>query len=137
MSLDPDTAGEIINDVFLVVWDKAAQFRGDSHVSTWIMGIAYRKALTALKRRKPMVTLEAVEQELLASNGFDGRCNGPGKVDCTVGSGTSSGDGTDVLFRLHLQGDWRHTSVSGEHGENSYVLREKEIETAPGGLSNE
>lgn len=36
---------EIINDVFMVVWDKAGSFRGDSAVSTWMLGIAYKKAL--------------------------------------------------------------------------------------------
>ena len=43
-------AEEIINDTMYVVWCKAAEFRGQSQVSTWIMGIAYRRALKALKR---------------------------------------------------------------------------------------
>lgn len=45
-----DLAEEIINDTFWVVWQRAAEFRGASHVSTWIMGIAYRRGLKALKR---------------------------------------------------------------------------------------
>ena len=44
-----DIAEEIINDTFLVVWNKAGEFRGASRVSTWIMGIAYRRALRALR----------------------------------------------------------------------------------------
>ena len=43
-------AEEIINDTMSVVWRKAASFRGQSKVSTWIMGIAYRRALKSLKR---------------------------------------------------------------------------------------
>jgi RNA polymerase sigma-70 factor, ECF subfamily len=43
-------AEEIINDTMYVVWRKAAEFRGQSQVSTWIMGIAYRRALKSLKR---------------------------------------------------------------------------------------
>jgi RNA polymerase sigma-70 factor, ECF subfamily len=43
-------AEEIINDTMYVVWRKAGEFRGQSQVSTWIMGIAYRQALKALKR---------------------------------------------------------------------------------------
>jgi RNA polymerase sigma-70 factor, ECF subfamily len=42
-------AEEVINDTFWVVWQKAADFRGASRVSTWIMGIAYRRALRALR----------------------------------------------------------------------------------------
>lgn len=40
---------EIVNDVFLVVWNKAADFRGDSAVSTWLMSIAYRRACQAIR----------------------------------------------------------------------------------------
>jgi RNA polymerase sigma-70 factor (ECF subfamily) len=47
-----DFAEEIINDTFWVVWCKAAEFRGASRVSTWIMGIAYRRALRALRSER-------------------------------------------------------------------------------------
>ena len=40
---------EMINDTLLVVWEKASNFRGDSRVSTWIMGIAYRCGLNLLR----------------------------------------------------------------------------------------
>lgn len=46
-----ELAEEIINDTLWVVWRKAAEFRGDSRVSTWIMGIAYRRALKTLRAR--------------------------------------------------------------------------------------
>jgi RNA polymerase sigma-70 factor (ECF subfamily) len=44
-----DVAEEIINDTFYVVWRKAADFRGDSQPSTWILGIAYRKARNSFR----------------------------------------------------------------------------------------
>lgn len=44
-----DVAEEIINDTFWVVWRKAGEFRGDSQPSTWIFGIAYRKARNAFR----------------------------------------------------------------------------------------
>jgi RNA polymerase sigma-70 factor (ECF subfamily) len=49
-----DLAEEIINDTFWVVWQRAGEFRGASYVSTWIMGIAYRRGLKALKRASVM-----------------------------------------------------------------------------------
>jgi RNA polymerase sigma-70 factor (ECF subfamily) len=49
-----DLAEEIINDTFWVVWQRAGDFRGASYVSTWIMGIAYRRGLKALKRASAM-----------------------------------------------------------------------------------
>ena len=58
MTIGPDLAGEIINDTFWVVWRNAARFRGESRVSTWIMGIAYRRALKALRRRRTLAQYE-------------------------------------------------------------------------------
>src|SRR5688572_13893852 len=45
-------AEEIINDTMLVVWQSAPEFRGDAKASTWILGIAYRRALKALERQR-------------------------------------------------------------------------------------
>ena len=56
-----DLAEEIINDTLLVVWNSAERFRGESRVSTWIVGIAYRRALKSIRRRRSfeLVELEA------------------------------------------------------------------------------
>lgn len=45
-----DVIEEVVNDTFMIVWQKAAEFRGRSRVSTWLMGIAYRVALKALRQ---------------------------------------------------------------------------------------
>jgi RNA polymerase sigma-70 factor (ECF subfamily) len=46
----PDIIEEVINDCFWIAWQKASNFHGDSRVSTWIMGIAYRCGLKALRQ---------------------------------------------------------------------------------------
>jgi RNA polymerase sigma-70 factor (ECF subfamily) len=46
-----ETAEEVINDTFMVVWQHAKDFRGASRVSTWIIGIAYRIALKSLRQQ--------------------------------------------------------------------------------------
>jgi RNA polymerase sigma-70 factor, ECF subfamily len=43
-----DLAQEGVNDVMLVIWRSSNSFGYRSSVSTWIMGIAYRKALKLL-----------------------------------------------------------------------------------------
>src|ERR1700677_5385472 len=43
---------EIINDTFMTVWQSAGEFRHASQVSTWIFGIAYRKALRSFRRQR-------------------------------------------------------------------------------------
>jgi RNA polymerase sigma-70 factor (ECF subfamily) len=40
-----ESAQEGVNDVMLVVWQNSRAFQGRSRVATWILGIAYRKAL--------------------------------------------------------------------------------------------
>jgi RNA polymerase sigma-70 factor, ECF subfamily len=45
-------ADELVNDIMLAVWQSADTFRGDSKVSTWIFGIAYRQAMRRISRRK-------------------------------------------------------------------------------------
>lgn len=47
---NPATVEEVLDDVMFVVWKDARKFRGQARVSTWIFGIAYRKALTAIRK---------------------------------------------------------------------------------------
>src|SRR5688500_4494240 len=57
-----DLGEEVINDTLLAVWNSAERFRGDSRVSTWIVGIAYRRALKSMRRRSfEIVGLEETE----------------------------------------------------------------------------
>lgn len=52
---------EALNDTMMVVWEKAATFSGNSRVSTWVFGIAYRQALKA--RRRDQDPIEDPETE--------------------------------------------------------------------------
>jgi RNA polymerase sigma-70 factor, ECF subfamily len=53
-----DVAEEVINDTFYIVWRKAGDFRGDSQPSTWILGIAYRKARNAFRSSSRILAVE-------------------------------------------------------------------------------
>jgi RNA polymerase sigma-70 factor (ECF subfamily) len=53
-----DVAEEVINDTFYIVWRKAGDFRGDSQPSTWILGIAYRKARNAFRSSSRIMAVE-------------------------------------------------------------------------------
>jgi RNA polymerase sigma-70 factor (ECF subfamily) len=56
-----EVAEEVINDTFWIVWQKAADFRGASRVSTWIMGIAYRRALKSVNKLRDEPASEDIE----------------------------------------------------------------------------
>lgn len=60
-----DVIEEIINDTLWTVWQKAGDFRGESLVSTWIVGITYRRAMQAL--RKPGLMRSIPNEETLAT----------------------------------------------------------------------
>lgn len=47
-----EAAQDGINDVMFIVWRNGASFAGRSKVGTWIMGIAYRKALKHIKNNR-------------------------------------------------------------------------------------
>jgi len=61
---DENLAEDLVNEVFLAVWQQAKGFEGRSQVSTWLLGITRRKALQAARRRSSDSSdglLEAIE----------------------------------------------------------------------------
>ena len=54
-----ELAEDVINDTFCVVWQRARDFRGESRFSTWLFGIAYRRALKAWRREAPLDRLDS------------------------------------------------------------------------------
>lgn len=52
MIQDQELILELINDIMMIVWQKAASFRMKSLVSTWIFGIAYNRALDGIRKDK-------------------------------------------------------------------------------------
>jgi RNA polymerase sigma-70 factor, ECF subfamily len=65
-------AEEIINDTLWIVWQRSGEFRNASRVSTWVMGIAYRRALNVIRRastHERVMTLETADAELSVNDG--------------------------------------------------------------------
>lgn len=89
-----DLIEEVVNDTFMVVWKKAAEFRGDARVSTWLMGIAYRVTLRALRDG-------GLEHDLLAPD-FDSHAVEP--------------------FVDHEQADWLDKGFSRLSAEQRLVM---------------
>ena len=49
---DPEIVAEVVNDTFLVVWEKPGKYHGDGEVAAWLWGIAIRTLLHRLRPRK-------------------------------------------------------------------------------------
>jgi len=67
MLRDAVLADEVTSDTLYTVWTDASRFRGQSAVSSWILGIACNKALKALRTRKrdalrhePLADIESI-----------------------------------------------------------------------------
>ncbi|MFL9860028.1 sigma-70 family RNA polymerase sigma factor [Paraburkholderia madseniana] len=65
-----DMIEEVVNDTFMIVWQKAGEFRGQSRVSTWLMGIAYRVTLKALRQGGLPAGPQPLDHESQASEAF-------------------------------------------------------------------
>jgi RNA polymerase sigma-70 factor (ECF subfamily) len=66
-----EDAEEIINDTLWIVWQRAAEFRNASRVSTWIMAIAYRRALKMIRRavtHERVMRLEVADGEMAVAD---------------------------------------------------------------------
>ncbi len=130
LALRYELAEEVINDTFWVVWRQAERFRGDSRVSTWIMGIAYRRALKSLRREltrhereiggdEQMIDLGLVEEPVRAPRaaGLD-----PARPE-TAAAGAADGRRARVLLWSFIRGNCIDHGLSAVHREGPNVSR--------------
>lgn len=77
MVVDHDDADDVLQNVFIKVWNALANFREDSRLYTWLYKIATNECLTFLdqQKRKSAVHLDEVESglsnKIKADDGFD------------------------------------------------------------------
>ena len=60
-----ELTAEITNDTLWAIWRRAPSFKGNSRVSTWIMGIAYHIGLRTLERRRRREAHEEPMQDFI------------------------------------------------------------------------
>ena len=51
---DADTAEDLVQELFVIVWHDAARFRGQSKVRTWLFGIAHHLGISTLRRKRAL-----------------------------------------------------------------------------------
>ncbi|MBM2576048.1 sigma-70 family RNA polymerase sigma factor [Jannaschia sp. Os4] len=59
---DPTEASDLLHDVFLEVWRVADRFEGRSKVTTWLFGIAWRRAADRHRSRARMAPTDDVPE---------------------------------------------------------------------------
>lgn len=53
---DPGLADDVTQETFIKVWKHLAEFRGDGSIRGWVLRIAHREAIAALRRRRESAT---------------------------------------------------------------------------------
>lgn len=51
---DPDIADLAVQDTFVAVWRSAGSYRGEGQVGAWLWGIAVRRLIDQLRKRRPI-----------------------------------------------------------------------------------
>ncbi len=73
---------ELAQDTFIKVFDRLADFRGDSSVATWIYRIAYTTAISHIRRRQlPAVTIDETLAADVADADVDSLLDSPADAD--------------------------------------------------------
>ncbi|MDB5671633.1 MAG: polymerase sigma-E factor [Alphaproteobacteria bacterium] len=90
----PHLVEEVLNDTMMVVWDRIESFNGDSKLSSWMFGIAYRQGLSALRRNDDPI--EDVRSEARPSTDPD-----PGELADAVQSRRALDLAIDALSPAH------------------------------------
>jgi len=52
---DPEVVVEVVQDTFVALWKDARRFRNDGEVGAWLWGIAFRRMVSRLRKRKDVV----------------------------------------------------------------------------------
>ncbi len=77
---DVDIAELALQDTFLAVWKSAADWRGEGEVAAWLWGIASRRLIDQLRKKRPTPTEEPAPDETMPSaedTALDRRLSGP------------------------------------------------------------
>jgi RNA polymerase sigma-70 factor (ECF subfamily) len=76
---DPKEAEDLLQEIFLAVWQGARRYREEAQVKTWIYRIAHYKAISWIRKHKPVISFDdftetgqdGPEQEVFTSSQSD------------------------------------------------------------------
>ncbi len=60
----PAEAEEVVQEALVRLWQQAARWQPDGRISTWTHRVAYRLCIDRLRRQRPSVTVDALEDDL-------------------------------------------------------------------------
>jgi DNA-directed RNA polymerase specialized sigma24 family protein len=134
MSVRREDIEEVINDTFWVVWTKAGEFRGASQLSTWIIGIAYRRRMNALAPRKdPPGSDEPFDEDSISvriHRDAANRCRMACAWTLALAGRAAHGARAHLHPRPFLRGSCGDSRLPGQYGEDTAVPRARNSQTS-------
>jgi len=70
---EPPVAEELLQEVFLAVWQGADRFRAEAKVKTWLLRIAHHKAVSWLRHHRPASSLDEAAEVAAGDDHIDER----------------------------------------------------------------
>ncbi len=64
LAASPAEAEEVVQEVLIRLWQQAANWQPDGRISTWAHRVAYRLCIDRLRRWRPTISIDAVEDDL-------------------------------------------------------------------------
>lgn len=64
LTVSPAEAEEVVQEALLRLWQQAPNWEPNGRVSTWLHQVAYRLCIDSIRRRRPSVEIETVEEAL-------------------------------------------------------------------------
>ncbi len=64
LAASPAEAEEVVQEALIRLWQQAETWQPDGRISTWLHKVAYRLCIDRLRRRRPSVDIDAVEDGL-------------------------------------------------------------------------
>ncbi|MEO5825578.1 MAG: RNA polymerase sigma factor [Gemmatimonadales bacterium] len=114
---DAGAAADLVQDVFVEVWERIASYRGESSFSTWLHRVAINTALDASRRNHRRNLRVAVDADLRGT-GIDGPLAGAAR-STDVGLSIDLDDairrlppGARAVFVLHDVEGYRHAEIA-------------------------
>ncbi len=104
---DPDLADIALQDTFLAVWRSAGKYRNDGAVGAWLWGIAIRRLIDLIRKRRPVpvspellgATLSAADTRALTSS-LGGAARSAAEFEDTVIDGMEHGEMATAVHDL-------------------------------------
>ncbi len=64
LAVSPAEAEEVVQEVLIRLWRQAATWQPDGRISTWAHRVTSRLCIDRLRRQRPSVTIDALEDDL-------------------------------------------------------------------------